>query len=276
MITPISCNNYNPAFQANLNSPKLRFKREDFYIKIRGYGRNTSWADKIIETADNAVKYIRKNLPFEFIIKHITLGVTKANQFPLEIAKREHTGILRTEREGWKSSTEWRDFYLTTNYDSPGFERYKGYKDRFEKTHEKPLTNPYNDISLTIPVHKNGEKYLRHGEDCYINNAFKHLEQLYNSILERFVGKDVQEKDLKEINDTVAEIRWILAHSTPWERGSDAISNVFMKSIYKALGVKTYEPAKNVSFDLEAYCTELNDYKKNFTNFFTQPPTVAK
>lgn len=276
MITPISHNNYQPTFNANLNSPKLRFSRNDFYIKIRGYGRNTSWADKIIETADEAVKFIRKSLPFEFVIKRIVLGVTKANQFPYELAKREHTGILRTKREGWKSGSEWSDFYLTTNYDSAGFERYRGYKDRFDKVHDNPLTNPYEDISLTIPVHKNGEKYLRHGEDEYVNNAFNRVADLYNSILKRFVGTDVKEKDLKEINDTVAEMRWILAHSTPWERGSDAISNVLMKSIYKALGVKTYEPAKNVSFDLEAFCTELKDYKNNFTNFFTQPPTIAK
>lgn len=276
MINQISYNNYQPSFRANLNSPKLKFSRNDFYIKIRGYGRDNNWADKIIETADEAVKFIRKSLPFEFIIKRITLGVTKANQFPHELAKREHTGILRTKREGWISSSDWKHFYLTTNYEGPGFQRYSGYKDRFDKVLENPLTNPYKDISLTIPVHKNNEKYLRHGEDEYVNNAFERITNLYNLILKNFVGKDVKEPDLKEINDLVAEIRWILAHSTPWERGSDAISNVLMKSIYKALGVKTYEPAKNISFDLEAYCTELNDYKKNFTNLFTHPPTIAK
>ena len=276
MLTPISYNNYQPTFQANLNSPTLKFKREDFYIKIRGYGRNVSWADKIIETADQAVKHIRKTLPFEFVIKHIMLGVKDANRYPLDVDRRVRTGVLRTEREGWISSTDWRDFNLTTHYDTPAYQRYRSYEDRFDKTYEIPLTNPYEDISLTIPVHKDGRKYLRHGKNDYINNAFKHIDTLYKSILEQFVGKDVQEKDLKMINETIAEIRWILAHSTPWERGSDAISNVFMKAIYKALGVKSYEPAKNVSFDLEAYCTELKDYKKNFETYFTQAPTIAK
>ena len=51
------------------------------------------------------------------------------------------------------------------------------------------------------------------------------------------------------INDKVAEMRWILAHATPWERGSDAISNVLMRSILKAFGIKAYSSAKGVSFD---------------------------
>ena len=85
MITPISCNYSQPSFRANLNSPKLRFSREDFFIKIRGYGRNQNWADTIIKTADEAVKNIRRSNPFEFVIKKIMLGVKAANQFPLEL-----------------------------------------------------------------------------------------------------------------------------------------------------------------------------------------------
>ncbi len=71
---------------------------------------------------------------------------------------------------------------------------------------------------------------------------------------------------MDEINETIAEIRWIMAHATPWSRGSDAISNVFMRAMYKAIGIKSYPLQKGVSLDLEAYCTELEDYKSGFPN----------
>ena len=45
---------YNNSFQANINSPRLRFKQADFFVKIRGYGSNTRWAKKTKETADTA------------------------------------------------------------------------------------------------------------------------------------------------------------------------------------------------------------------------------
>lgn len=61
-------------------------------------------------------------------------------------------------------------------------------------------------------------------------------------------------------------MRWILAHATPWERGSDAIANVLMRAMYKSVGVKSYPLAKGVSLDMEAYCTNLADYKKDSQN----------
>ena len=59
-----------------------------------------------------------------------------------------------------------------------------------------------------------------------------------------------------------------MAHATPWERGSDAISNVFMRVMYKSLGIKSHPLKKGISLDMEAYCTELGDYKKRFPEFF--------
>ena len=67
-----------------------------------------------------------------------------------------------------------------------------------------------------------------------------------------------------------------MAHATPWERGSDAISNVFMRALYKAMGIKAYPPAKGISYDMEAYCTELDDYKKKFPTLFEKPPEVIE
>ena len=81
---------------------------------------------------------------------------------------------------------------------------------------------------------------------------------------------------MNDINNSIAEIRWILAHATPWERGSDAISNTFIRAIYKAAGIKAYPLKKGVSLDLEAYCTNLTDYKENFTDYFIKKPHIVE
>ena len=67
----LSSINSNINFKANLKSPKLKLKQKDFFIKIRGYGRNNSWADQIVKTTDFAVNLIQKKTLPENVLKVI-------------------------------------------------------------------------------------------------------------------------------------------------------------------------------------------------------------
>ena len=122
----------------------------------------------------------------------------------------------------------------------------------------------------------NEDSDIKHGEPELINNSLDYTIKLFKNVIPRFIHGELTSKDLPLINDTVAEIRWVLAHATPWLRGSDTISNVLMRAIYKAVGVKTYPPAKGVSFDMEAFCTNLEDYKKKFPTYFEKAPEVIE
>ena len=266
-----SYNNYN-SFKANLNSPKLRFIQKDFYVPIKGYGKNATWANSVKSTADMAVNLIRKNTSAENVLKIISTGIRLANSICKDINKASHTGILRTKREGWICESDWSGLVLWTNYSR--ISRYKPYKEKLDKVAKKQLTNPYNDIELTIPIIESKESLLRHPNPKYINNAFGHISQIYSNFKKKFNSKDINNSQMKDINDNIAEIRWILAHSMPWERGSDAISNVLIRAMYKSVGIKSYPLKEGISLDLEAFCTELNDYKAKFPSFFEKPPEI--
>lgn len=264
----------NLSFQANLNSNKLKFKNADFWVNIRGYGKNRIWAHSVKNTADTAVNLIRKDTSCENVLRFITAGITTANKFTLNLTKREHSGILRASREGWRSGSNWDKYnYLVTDY-TPKDSRYHGYTPRLNICIDRPLANPYPDVSLTRPKCGYDRNFLRHGDSSLINSALDRVFDLYKKGIAKYTKIDVQPEHLKDINDNVAEIRWILAHSTPWERGSDSIANVFIRAIYKALGIKATPLAKGVSLDLEAYCTELDRYKKKFPTYFEKPPEV--
>ena len=265
---------YNPSFQANINSRKLNFSRKDFYISIRGYEKNWAWANDIKNTADTAVNLIRNNTFIENILRFITAGVTKANQHTRDISKAEHTGILRCPRENWRYGSDWTGYELVTNYSR--INKYSTYDHRFDATFFKPLKKPFQDIDLTVPIIGRKEKHLRHGAPEYIKNTFKHIFTSYQEFKELFNSKDVNDSQLPEINSKIGEIRWLLAHATPWERGSDAISNVLMRAMYKSLGIKSFPIKRGISLDLEAYCTEMSDYKKNFGNYFEKPPQIIE
>lgn len=263
------------SFKANLKSPQLRLSQKDFFIKIRGYGRNTEWAREVKATTDVAVEMIREKQDCDNILQFISARIKDANKIPLSIEKRIHSGILRTIRPGYECDVNWAGNGLITEY--TGINRYSGYADRLNKRLEKPLTNPFPEMALTVPEAESLKtRYLHHAPFYSINNALDIVKYQYNALHKRFKPEKVDSKNIDEINNRIAKIRWILAHATPWQRGSDAISNVFMRALYKAFGVKAGESARNISFDLEAYCTNLQEYQKIFPNYFKTPPKVIE
>ena len=263
--------NNSPAFQANLNSPKLRFKQDDFYVHIRGYGKNAGWANDVKKTADLAVKLIRRDTSAENVLKLISIGVGNANKNnTFDMMKKMFSGVLRVPRENWVFR-KWAD--LTTPYDAS---RYKSYSKRLDFTASHPL-HPEKAPDYSRPVvYENGMRVIEHGSSLYVNRDLDKVLKLSKNIFPKYIHQDVKPENMDEINSSIAEIRWILAHSTPWLRGSDAISNVFMRAMYKAVGIKTYPLKKGISLDLEAYCTELDEYKKKFPAYFENPPEIIE
>ena len=261
--------NISQNFCANLKSPKLNFKPEDFYIKIEGYGNNNQWAKEIIENADTAVDMFRTKEETEDVLRYIATSTRVAERGFEDTHKKNNTGILRTERNWW----HYRECDVFTPYDG---KKYANYADRFDKVSREPLKDPYNRrLSMTRPSNLFSAK-LFHGMSENINFALDYVFKLSKNIVPKYIIQDVKPQNLQEINETMAEIRWILAHSTPWIRGSDAISNIFMRAMYKAIGVKTYPIKKDVSLDLEAYCTNIDEYKKLFPSYFDKAPEIIE
>ena len=261
-------NSKTPYFCANLKSPKLQFKKEDFFIRMNGYKCNEKWADEVKESADSAAEMLHKQIEPELVLKYLATSTRFAYRNDEDVYKKINTGILRTERDGWQS----KECDIITPYNSP---KYITYSKRLAKVNNMPLKDPYSRyISLSKPTNLYSAK-IYHGSSANINIALDYIFKLTKNIFPKFLKNDVKQSDLPELNSTVAEIRWVLAHSTPWVRGSDAISNIFMRAIYKAAGIKTYPIKKGISLDLEAYCTNLEEYKMNFPNYFDKAPEIV-
>ncbi len=270
--------NYKPVtFGVNLQSKRLQFKEIDFFVNINGYGRNLSWAKKIKETADKAAQSINLVHDFDYTLKLVVQGVKEANRLQsFDNNKYYYTGILRkpVRSKFFGNFLKFND-NLYTPYSKTDKNKYQIYADRldFVKTH--PLKNPYKDIGLTRPKYdKYNRSIMKHAHPKYIYNAFKHIKSVYDELYHKYIENEAKVENLPDINSSLAEIRWILAHATPWVRGSDAISNTLIRAIYKSMGVKTVQLKKGVSLDIEAYCTNLNDYKNKFASYFTKEPQI--
>jgi hypothetical protein len=163
---------------------------------------------------------------------------------------------------------------LITHYGQTA--RYSGYKHRLDWTQHNPLKNPFDEIELSRPMRNEDGSYINHCHQYKINSGMDLLMRKHNALVAKYKPEEVKKDDINDINDRIAEIRWIISHITPWVRGSDAISNIYMRALYKALGIKSYNLAKGVSLDLEAYCTPLDEYKEEFSKYFVKKPKVIE
>lgn len=246
---------------------------ENFFINIEGYGRNADWAKSMTQTSDYAAMLIKEGASLEEVLDAISYDTRQMDlkSGTNDIVRLEASGVLRYKHP------RWAKVGAVTPYG--GGSKYDVYKDRFDKLvpgKGKELHNPYPDMELTRIGFYNGETAMIHPKGEYAKAALKHVDNIYKELQQEFAGRKVTNADLPYINEKIAEMHWILAHSMPWGRGSDAIANAFVKSVYKSLNIKTYPPAKNVSFDLEAFCTELSDYKKNYAKYYSRPPEIIE
>lgn len=251
---------------------RLDFSPADFFVNIHGYGQNFEWARNLVLVANNAVSSISSKLPAETVLIGIADGVHKCNRLTCDADKIINSGLLRIRRSGWSCVDSAPE--LLTRYSGQGVGRYRVYSKKLDQRILNPLHCPFFNFGMTTVNMRDNVKFLKHGGVLYVNRALEMTYQRYNKLLTQFPEFKVGRDNLENFCSTVAEIRWILAHSTPWVRGSDAIANVFIRSLFKAFGIKLYPLKKNVSLDLEAYCTELKDYKENFHNYFVKPPEI--
>ena len=81
-------------------------------------------------------------------------------------------------------------------------------------------------------------------------------------------GEKFSSKEIAQIHDNIAEIYFLLANAAPYYRGSNGITDIFMRSIYEALNIEMPAIKRGVSLDLEAFCVDLNVYQNNWLSFF--------
>ena len=117
---------------------------------------------------------------------------------------------------------------------------------------------------------------MNHPAGRCVNNALDIVNSIQDMLMEKYHGKNLTDADMNDINENIGEIHWLLSHSMPWGRGSAGISDAYVKALYKALGIQLSQPRRGVSFDLEAFCTELEDYRKNYKNLYERAPRYVR
>jgi len=241
------------------------FTRISFVEKM--YGKNSHWASSALQTSQKTSVRIRAGEDFETILSSI------ADDYHYEAASRNigyenNTGVRRGIKSRG-SAHSWTDYDKT---------KYEEYYERFQniyKLYGKEKPSPYADVKITQVTdycmwHPNDEGGLNS------NTAIMHCRENYEKILP-FIekiknGELLTDIELQNAKGYVAEIHYLLTNAMPYSRGSAGIADCLTRSFYDVLGLELPIVKKGLGLDLEAFCLNLDDYKKNWDSFFEERP----
>ena len=240
---------------------------EVYFIGMYGYGRNMQWAKQMTELAKNTSKLIRNKARFDDVLSNLCHETQKINN-------NNCYGILRYSPHG---------FDIMNIKQRRGIEYFNKFVDILNKHktyYYNPKSNSEYPDATTCTISKLGTDLdaeiiiidygiFRDPMGTPLYGAISNLEfakEEYEKLLQ------IKNPSLNQINKSCATIHWLIAQETPWKRGSDSIARLLTTSIYAAYNVKVFPPKTGISFDFEAFGSDLNEYIKKYPDLFTQRP----
>ena len=213
-----------------------------------------SWSIKNKILIDSAVPKIQEKPDFETILYEI--GKDYGSIFDEnDIDKR---GVKRTVG------------YSYTPFDETN---YSEYQSRFEKLTDIYRDAPYIGMRLTqVKRNKDGVSIIEHPYCDFVDKGLSFAQKSYDKLADYLSqkqnGKVFDKNDLEDIDDNMAQMYYLIANTMPFSRGTAGITNILMRSMYKALGIKIPATKHNVGLDLEAFCMPMDEYKQKWRTFF--------
>ena len=262
---------------SDLNDTSKFFSRIE--TNEKEYGKNIQWAHEMDIISRSAEYLISKGESYERVMSHISImyrnyDVSKTLDSNTKVSdrrkysgqERKYSGQERQYLPDSQFAQETGFSYITPfNKDNS----YKEYYDRFMKLLNKKRKPPYPDVELTQISLINGFGYsMGHPKNSSVEATMKHVKQRYEEMAPLFEkakrGETLTPKEQALAHEKIAEMYFLMANAMPYERGSNGIADIFMRSMYKELGIEMPALKPGVSLDLEAFCLDLNEYKKIF------------
>lgn len=249
-------NSFNFRGKVTKPSDKLQVVPEDLYfIRMENYFEDKDWAQDMNNATYILSDMIRNNEDFDAIWEKTRSMLRRINH-NISFCEIRNNGL--------------GGYFM--HFDAMrGSEYYLKYKEKLMKQNGSilPKGNDENSNLLTCNISGNAlNMFISYGskscEDYFllksiVNEEYKKLKAIPNP------------SDF-EINCHVAKIHWLIAQATPFKKGSDSFANLLTKAIYHSYGMRLSPAKSGVSFDFEAFYSDLDEYIKKYPKLFEKQP----
>ena len=255
---------------------KQLFEESKFFSRVSTceaiYGKNFEFAKMMYDLAKDTSKSIKEGKPFNEVLDKIASGYSRETTINTDMVKRiGKSGVYRGSFtkppkiiDGWGRV----DAYYT-GYGSYGVkDGYSAYTPRFNNVGKR--ISPYDNFTLTKILQSDDMlQHPYHEEVAQNMEIVKERYNVFNALVDTYKKQGsltIEQK--KQADDIISEIYYLMANTCPFQRGSNGISDVLMRSQYSALGINQPHIKAGVGLDLEAFCMNLDEYKIKWNSFF--------
>ena len=254
---------------AELNKSAKYFSR--LSVSEKRYGKNFDWAKKVNSIAQKATEQILQKSSIHDVLATIADGYKNIDT--RNINGFDEVGILRKDfnpdEPHVKSDIVVTPFSKEKNIYAEYADRLselnllsENGKPELHKQRKKQCKYSAYIVDNTI-VSGSIHDIKRFQFDIEMN--YKELKPLFEKVKN---GQTLTGKDIKIVHDNIAELYYRIANFCPYERGTNGIADIFIRSIYDALNIDMPALKKGVSLDLESFCVDMKNYKRNWNTFF--------
>lgn len=237
-------------------------------VNEKQYGKDIQWANEMNKICNIGEELIKKGESLDSVLNIISL---EYNTYDIKnsLDSNQKYDNDRRVASGIYRGDQYPNARAVTPYDKDS--NYSEYFDRFNAG--KKRKSPYDDMYLTNVVQTDDKGGLMmHPRNSNVEPGMAHVRDRYDE-LKPFIekvnsGAELTKEDIKIIDEKIAEIYYLIANIMPYERGSNGIADILMRSIYRALGIEMPALKHGVSLDLEAFDLDLDEYKKKWNTFF--------
>lgn len=273
-----------PAGNINFLSGKLSY--DTFFINMENYEKDKSWAQKITKVCDDITKMVENKEDFE---KIMAIAASRTGRINTDKYIEDYMQRVKYDRHYEQTKAMITKFYSDTygalkgknslvcceiSNSLKGKEYLKEYRDTCKKYPGFEFKVQSNDkypdaLTCFIKLLKNGTVRIYYGKENNKNPGYRNI-LIAKRAYEELINKE--NPGLNEIMETAATIQWLIAQSTPYNRGSASIANVVTKSLMNAYNIETGPFKKGKSPDYEAFYRNLDDYIKIYPSLFEKMP----
>ena len=225
-------------------------------IRMHRYDQSDRWAADLLKLTYKTSEDIKNNLSFNLLIKKLRFNLLGLKKKYKIVYYGTVSGL--TEIDGFSRGREYLERYL---------KKFNEKKDRYGAFSPKS-NEEYKDANVcTIKNYAKDKIIITNGTifDHGVSNL-KFIKEEYEKL------KSNENPTIDDINKSVATIHWLIDQESPFKNINGITANILTKAIYHSYGVKVTAFKKGVSPEFEAYYSDLDDYIKNYPNFFEKPP----
>lgn len=242
----------------------------------RKYGKNIKWASEMGNISRSAQVQIKNGENFDDVISSIAndyRAYDEVSTFNSNMGtddRRQYSGLFRGDmgvQDGHIGATT-------------GIGDYPTYRNRFYQMENQIRT--YQGIELTTfgayPERGTG-LYMLHPTNQNVKPAMNLIKKNYDNLqpLVKKVqnGGSLTPSEINFVHEQIAESYYLLGNVMPWARGSNGISDLYMRSLYQSLNIEQPALKHGVSLDLEAFTMSMDEYKAKWNTFFENGTGIA-